>query len=68
MKKALALLLALVMVLALCACGGSGGAQTASGGGSTSDARLTARQQRELDEWNAAYPSMKMTAKEFLNR
>lgn len=44
------------------------GRSTGSGGGSTSDARLTARQQRELDEWNAAYPSMKMTAKEFLNR
>ena len=39
---------------------GSGG----SGGGEA----LTAAEQRELNEWNKAYPQMKMTAKEFLSR
>lgn len=29
---------------------------------------LTAGEQRELDAWNKAFPSMKMTAKEFLER
>ena len=41
---------------------------TGAGGGSAGDARLTAGQQRDLDEWNRSYPSMKMTAKEFLSR
>jgi hypothetical protein len=40
---------------------------TGSGGGSGSET-LTASQQRALDEWNRAYPNMKMTAKEFLSR
>ncbi len=39
---------------------GSGG----SGGGEA----LTAAEQRELSEWNRAYPQMKMTAKEFKSR
>ncbi len=39
---------------------GSGG----SGGGQA----LTADQQKALEEWNRAYPQMKMTAKEFLSR
>ena len=38
---------------------------TGSGGGGQG---LTVSQQRDLDEWNRTYPSMKMTAKEFLNR
>ncbi len=41
---------------------------TGSGGGKGSAVRLTASQQRDLDEWNRNYPSMKMTAKEFLER
>lgn len=40
---------------------------TGTGGGAGTDT-LTAAQQRELDEWNRAYPQMKMTAKEFLGR
>lgn len=40
---------------------------TGSGGGSGGES-LTAAQQRDLDEWNRAYPNMKMTAKEFLSR
>lgn len=39
---------------------GSGG-----GGGATT---LTADEQKALDAWNSAYPSMKMTAKEFKER
>ena len=39
---------------------GSGG----SGGGEA----LTAAEQRELREWNRAYPHMKMTAREYLER
>lgn len=35
-----------------------------SGGGQT----LTAEEQKALDEWNKAYPQLKMTAKEFLAR
>lgn len=38
---------------------------TASGGGGES-VRLTAAQQRSLDEWNRNNPEMKMSAKEFL--
>lgn len=41
---------------------------TGSGGGKGGAVRLTAGQQRDLDEWNRSYPSMKMTAKEFLER
>ncbi len=37
-------------------------------GTGTAGSGLTAKQQRELDEWNRANPDMKMTAKEFLNR
>ena len=40
---------------------------TGAGGGSGGET-LSARQQEELDEWNRAYPNMKMTAKEFLSR
>ena len=40
---------------------------TGAGGGSGAEA-LTASQQKALDEWNRTYPSMKMTAKEFLGR
>lgn len=40
---------------------------TGSGAGAGSDA-LKPEQQKALDDWNAAYPSMKMTAKEFLHR
>ena len=40
-----------------------------TGGGSASGAdTLTAQQQKDLDEWNRAYPGMKMTVKEFLSR
>ena len=41
--------------------------ETGAGGASGADT-LSARQQRDLDEWNRAYPSMRMTAKEFLSR
>lgn len=41
--------------------------ETGAGSGSGGET-LTARQQKELDEWNRTYPSMKMTAKEFLSR
>ena len=41
--------------------------ETGAGGGSGT-ATLTARQQKELDEWNRANPRMKMTAKEFMSR
>ncbi len=41
---------------------------TGSGGGEGEAARLTAAQQRALDEWNRENPRMKMTAKEFLSR
>ena len=41
---------------------------TGSGGSGGADSRLTAAQQRALEEWNASNPSMKMTAKEFLSR
>lgn len=40
---------------------------TGSGGGS-GGVSLTAAQQRSLDEWNRAFPDMKMTAKEFQSR
>ena len=40
---------------------------TGSGSGSGAET-LTAEQQRSLDEWNRAYPQLKMTAKEFLSR
>lgn len=40
---------------------------TGSGSGGSGRA-LTASEQKALDEWNAAYPGMKMTAKEFLER
>lgn len=41
--------------------------ETGAGSGSGAET-LTARQQRDLDEWNRTYPGMKMTAKEFLSR
>ncbi len=41
--------------------------ETGAGSGSGGET-LSARQQMELDEWNRAYPNMKMTAKEFLSR
>jgi hypothetical protein len=41
--------------------------ETGTGSGSGGET-LSARQQSELDEWNRAYPNMKMTAKEFLSR
>lgn len=41
--------------------------ETGAGSGSGGET-LTARQQKELDEWNRAYPNMRMTAKEFLSR
>ncbi len=41
--------------------------ETGAGSGSGGET-LTAKQQKELDEWNRAYPQMKMTAKEFLSR
>lgn len=41
--------------------------ETGAGSGSGGET-LTASQQKELDEWNRTYPSMKMTAKEFLSR
>ena len=40
---------------------------TGTGGGAGAET-LTAAQQRSLDEWNRAYPDMRMTAKEFLSR
>jgi len=40
---------------------------TGAGGGAGGET-LTAKQQKALDEWNRAYPHMKMTAKEFLSR
>lgn len=40
---------------------------TGTGGSGGADA-LTAEQQRELSEWNRAYPQMKMTAREYLRR
>ena len=40
---------------------------TGSGGGSGGE-NLTSAQQRSLDEWNRAFPDMKMTAKEYLSR
>jgi len=43
------------------------GRATASGGAGAGEA-LTASEQKALDEWNRAYPQMKMTAKEFLRR
>ena len=41
---------------------------TGAGAGNAAGASLTAAQQKELDEWNRAYPHMKMTAKEFQSR
>lgn len=41
--------------------------ETGTGSGSGAET-LSAKQQKELDEWNRTYPSMKMTAKEFLSR
>lgn len=44
-------------------------ARRATGAGNSGPGvSLTAAQQRELDEWNRSFPSMKMTAKEFLAR
>lgn len=40
---------------------------TGTGGGSGHES-LTAAQQKSLDDWNRAFPGMKMTAKEFLSR
>lgn len=40
---------------------------TASGSHSGGDG-LTAAEQKALDEWNKAFPQLKMTAKEFLSR
>ena len=40
---------------------------TGSGGGSVPSG-LTPREQKELSEWNRAYPHMRMSAKEFLSR
>lgn len=57
--------------------GAAGSAATASaaskaarstGGGTTGGMVLTPSQKRDLDNWNAANPDMKMTAKEFLTR
>ncbi len=42
--------------------------ETGAGSRSGAAESLTAAQQRELDEWNRAYPGLKMTAKEFLTR
>lgn len=41
--------------------------ETGTGSGSGGET-LTTGQQKALDEWNRTYPSMKMTAKEFLSR
>ena len=41
---------------------------TGSGSGSAADSGLTAAQQRSLEEWNRAFPHMRMTAKEFAQR
>lgn len=38
------------------------------GGGGGGNAVLSPEQQRALDEWNREYPTLKMTAKEFLSR
>lgn len=44
-------------------------ASRATGAGSRGAGRgLSAGEQQALDEWNRAYPRMRMTAKEFLNR
>ena len=40
---------------------------TGTGGEAGADT-LTAAQQRDLDEWNHSFPSMKMSAKEYLSR
>ena len=40
---------------------------TGAGGGTLSES-LTAREQQDLDEWNRAFPEMRMTAKEFRSR
>lgn len=42
-------------------------ARSTGGGQSGGGDLLTAKQRAELEEWNAANPSMKMTAKEFLS-
>jgi len=44
------------------------GRATGTGAGNEAAVSLTARQQKELDDWNREYPQMKMTAKEFLER
>ena len=43
------------------------GRATGSGGSGGGEA-LTARELRELEAWNRAYPQLKMTAREFLSR
>ncbi len=40
---------------------------TGAGSGSGGET-LTGEQQKALDEWNRAFPQMRMTAKEFLSR
>lgn len=47
---------------------GSRSARATGSGGGHADKSLTAAEQRELEEWNRANPSMKMTAREFLSR
>lgn len=42
--------------------------ETGTGSGRGGGDGLTAAQQRDLEEWNRAFPGMKMTAKEFLSR
>lgn len=39
-----------------------------TGTGNTGGDRLSAAQRKELDAWNEAFPEMKMTANEFINR
>lgn len=39
---------------------------TGAGGGNAGDV-LSPKQRKELEDWNAAYPHMKMTEKEFIN-
>lgn len=42
--------------------------RSTGGGSGRSGNGLSAEQQRALDEWNRAYPAMRMSAKEFLSR
>ena len=39
-----------------------------SAGSGSGGETLTGEQQKALDEWNRAFPQMRMTAKEFLSR